>query len=225
MDIKEVKDLTHDMAEGMLTFGAHWHVPFTMNQLGRHGVEGRETRQVSFGTHTGTQVDAPLHFIKDGKSIEQVSPEVLLGKVSIFDFSHKKKGDHVSLSDLEALTLSERVVFFFNWAQYWPDKEFYEGYPYFTEEAAKCLVEQGVKLIGFDSPSPDDPKTKLAGDVLGTDTDSPVHKILLSRDVAIAEYLANLDQLKGDFEGWNIAAMPLRLKGADGSPARIFLFR
>ncbi len=222
--ISEIIDLTYDMYEGMLKFGADWHVPFSMSQVGRHDVEGRETRKVTFGTHTGTQIDAPLHFIKNGASIEQVGLSKLVGEVSIFDFTHVPEYYVIQKRDLQKLKLSSRVIFRYGWQSRWPTKDYYSGYPCFSEDAAKYLVENGVQLLGFDCPSPDDSRLKLSGDLLGSKEDSPIHKILLGNGVVLAEYLTNLDKVK-DLAGWSIAALPLRLKGADGSPARIILFR
>lgn len=220
----KIVDLTHDLNEQMLTFGAPWHPRFECSQWGRHHVEGRQTCKVTFGTHTGTQVDAPLHFIKDGKSIDQVPLDTLLGPVKIFDFTHKKPGEFVSREELEALELGDRILFYFGWDKIWPHKKYYDAYPWFNEGAAKYLVEKGVKLIGFDTPSPDDPSTKLEGELLGTEQDSPIHKILLGNDVIIAEYLANLGTLDS-LDGWTLAALPLKITGADGSPARICVFK
>ena len=67
MTIKKIIDLTHTIEEGMTTFESSWHPLVSIKQLGRFGFEGRETRKLTMGTHTGTHVDAPLHFIKNGK--------------------------------------------------------------------------------------------------------------------------------------------------------------
>lgn len=212
------------MEEGMLTFGTHWHIPFEMSILGRHGVEGRETRKITFSTHTGTQVDAPLHFIENGISIEKIPLETLVGKVQILDFGHKGPGSSISKNDLKEIVLQERIIFKFGWEKNWPRKSYYKDYPYFTKDAALHLVENKVKLIGFDTPSPDDPSYPLSGNNLGTEADSPIHKILLGNNIILLEYLCNLSTLD-DLDGWSIAALPLKIKGADGSPARICIFK
>jgi arylformamidase len=222
--MEEVIDLSFDLFEGMLTFGAHWHVPFEMTQLGRHGVEGRETRKITFGTHTGTQVDAPLHFIPNGMSIESVPLTTLVGPVKIFDFTAVPEFHVISEAEVKKLDLGPRVLFKFGWEKHWPNKKYYSGYPCFSQEAAQYMVKSGVKLVGFDCPSPDDSRTVLAGNILGSNEDSPIHKIFLGNNVILVEYLANLDKVK-NLIGWNIAALPLRIRGADGSPARVILFR
>ena len=62
----KITDLSLTLEEGMMTFPTHWHPVVEITILGRHGVEGRETRKLVLGTHVGTHADAPLHFIPKG---------------------------------------------------------------------------------------------------------------------------------------------------------------
>lgn len=203
----------------MLTFNAPWHPLVSIKQLGRIAVEGRESRKISFGTHTGTHVDAPLHFIKNGKSIEKIPLQKLLGEITIIDYSHLKKNDNVTKEMLNKIKITKKMLFKFGWGKYWGTKKFYVDYPHFTTDAAEYLVSKKVQLIGYDIPSPDNSRTKL-----GSVEDSKIHKILLKNDVILVEYLANLDNVK-EYDGWNIVVMPLRIVGADGSPARVLIFK
>jgi kynurenine formamidase len=222
--MKKIVDLTYDIHEGMLTFGAPWHPVVSITQLGRHDVEGRETRSITLGTHTGTQTDAPLHFVRGGKSIEQVPLEKCVGPVTIFDFSHLKENEVVTKAMLLKLKFEKKVIFRFGWGKHWNTKKFYQNYPFFSEDAARYLVSKKIDLLGFDTCSPDDGRTKLAGDLLGSVEDSPIHKIFLEAGVVLLEYVANLDTLK-DLKGWIIAALPLKIRGGDGAPARVIIFK
>lgn len=215
----KIIDLTYDIEEGMTTFNAPWHPIVSITQLGRIGLEGRETRKISFGTHTGTHVDAPLHFIKNGKSIDEIPLDKLIGKVNIVDYLHLKDNEAVTKEMLREVAISERMLFKFGWGKYWGSKKYYMDYPFFTKEAADYLVSKGVCLIGCDTPSLDDSRIKPGGD-----EDSPVHKIFLENDVILVEYVANLEMVN-DYEGWNIIVMPLKLEGADGSPARVCIYK
>ena len=221
--MKEIVDLTYEMHEGMLTFGGNWHIPFELTQLGRIDVEGRKTHRVSFSTHTGTQIDAPSHFIKNGQTIDLLSLNDLCGAVNIYDCRHFPDDYEIKKKDLEELKLGQRNLFIFGRQKYWNTKEFYLDYPYFGLEAAEYLANTDAKLIGFDSPSPDR-GMKLNADLLGTADDSPIHKILLRKNIIILEYLANLESLT-DYSNWQLVALPLKIRGADGSPARILIFR
>ncbi len=217
-------DLTYNLEEGMATFNAHWHVPVEITQLGRLGFEGRETRKITFGTHTGTHVDAPLHFIKNWKSIENIPLDKLTGPVSILDFSYLGNNGVVTKEMLRYITIKKKIIFKFGWGKYWNTKQLYQDYPFFSKEAAEYLVSLGVEMVAIDTPSPDDSRIRLQGEILGSSQDSPIHKIFLGNDVIIVEYLANLDSVN-DYGGWNIIAFPLRIKGADGSPARVCIYK
>ena len=120
---------------------------------------------------------------------------------------------------LEEIQITKKMLFKFGWGKNWGSKTFYFGYPYFTEDAAKYLISQNVELIAYDAPSPDDSRTKL-----GSSEDSIIHKIFLENNIILVEYLANLDQIK-ELNGWSISANPLKIKGGDGSPARVFIFK
>jgi arylformamidase len=119
---------------------------------------------------------------------------------------------------LRTIRLSTKIIFFFNWARYFNTSKFYKEYPYLTEDAANFLIKAGIQLIGMDTPSPDDSRTKI-----GSPEDSKIHKILLKNNVILIEYL-NIPKLD-IFSGWNLVALPLKIKSCDGSPARIFIYR
>ncbi|HPH11863.1 MAG TPA: cyclase family protein [Thermotogota bacterium] len=208
-------DLTYPIEEGMLTYPVPWHPIVSVTQLGRIGVEGRETRKIELGTHTGTHLDAALHFIKAGYGVDQIPLETLIGPVSIHDFSQLLPGEKIEVKHIENLSITERMIFKFNWGRYWGKKDYYKDFPYISKEAAYLLIEKGLKLIGMDTPSPDG----LASDAM---EDCPVHKIFLKHSIVIVEYLANLEIIN-DLEGWELIVLPLNIKGADGSPVRALL--
>ncbi|MBI1984714.1 MAG: cyclase family protein [Candidatus Wildermuthbacteria bacterium] len=217
-------DLSYPIEEGMLTFDAPWHSAVSIRQMGRIDVEGRESRMISFGSHTGTHIDAPLHFLKKGKSIDTIPLNRLIGKVVFADFSHLKENEQVTKAMLESFEIGERMIFRFGWGKFWGEKKFYAGYPFFSAEAAEYLVSRGAKLIGYDTPSPDDSRIELKGENLGSDRDSPIHKLFLKHGIILIEYVANLQTVE-DLYGWNIIALPLRITGGDGSPARVCVYK
>ncbi|HIH22904.1 TPA: cyclase family protein [Candidatus Micrarchaeota archaeon] len=223
--MKKIIDLTHNIEEGMLTFNAYWHTQVSITQMGKIDSEGRETRKLVLGTHTGTHMDAPLHFIRGGGTVDNIQLDKLVGEVTIVDFSAlANSGSDASVTKemLEKIQISNRMLFKFGWGKHWNTDRFYKGYPHFTKEAAEYLVSKDVQLIGMDTASPDDGRIKIK-EVLGTEQDSPVHKIFLKNNTVIVEYL-NLEEVT-EYEGWNIAALPLKIKGADGSSSRVILFK
>ncbi len=212
-------DLSYPISEGMLRFQAPWHPDVKLEAMGSIETVGRNTTRISLGSHTGTHMDAPRHFIGDGASIESLPLSLLVGKVSIMDFSSMGPNSAVAPGMFENKKLGKRVIFRFGWGRKWGDLGFYKDYPFFSPESARLLAAKGVELLCMDTPSPDDSRIRL-----GSEEDSKIHKIMLSSGITLVEYLANLDQVD-DMDGWSIIAMPLKIAGADGSPARVCIFK
>jgi kynurenine formamidase len=213
---KRIVDLTYPIHEGMTTFPVHWHPFVEVTQLGRFGIEGRESRKVVLGTHTGTHIDAPRHFIPDGATIDQLPLDIFVGPAFLVDFSHAQPLQEMQVSDLEAQIgdrRPERVVLRFDWSDHWGTQRYYAEQPFISEDAGRWLVSRGVRLLALDTPQADSPKNGR-----GSKSDSPVHKILLGAGVIKLEYLNNLRAVTvRDFE---LIALPLNIRGGDGAPAR-----
>jgi len=222
-EINKIIDLSYEMKKGMITF-AYWHRPFSIKIIGKYEVVGRETKLISFGSHCGTHLDAPLHFFKNGKSIPDIPLKKLIGEISIVDYSDIKENECVTKEMLMSIKVTKKMIFRFGWGKHWNKKKFYKGYPFFTKEAANYLVSKKVELIGMDSPSPDDSRIKLTRETRGTSIDSPVHKIFLKAGVVLVEYIANLDSIT-DLKGWTIVATPLKIVNGDGCPIRVCIFK
>jgi arylformamidase len=217
MKIKRVVDLTHKIHTGMMRFNADWHIRAEIRKNGDIASVGRNTSEIIIGSHTGTHIDAARHFIADGEAIDNIPLSKLIGAVQVSDFSHLPRDYALKVHDIQSLAISERVIFNFGWAKYWESDNFYKLYPHFSAEAAQYLVDSGVRLLGMDTPSPDDSKIELL-----SAEDSKIHKLFLSQGVILIEYLTNLDELSGS--GWHICALPLPISGGDGSPARVCAF-
>ncbi len=215
----EYRDLSHVMHSGMPRFGAYWHCDTSLEQMGRIETEGRNTTRIVFGSHAGTHMDAPLHFIDGGTSIDKIPVSLLVGSAMVLDLRDVGPGDAVTAERLKRERLAERTIVRLGWAEMWENGDFYSGYPYFSDDAIEYIVSSGiVRLLGMDTPSPDDSRI-----VCGSAQDSKAHKRLLSAGIVIMEYL---DMTTVDsFGEWNLAALPLRLGGCDGSPIRAVLYR
>ena len=213
-------DLSFPVQPGMMVFTAYWHPQVSVEIMGRLETEGRETRKLILGTHSGTHIDAPTHFIKNGKTIDQITLATCIGKgqlISFVDFPVREiTRDHLE-EKLEGVSKIERLIVRFDWSKKFGSPSYYSEYPFFTEEACEWLVDKGVRLLGIDTPSPDDPRKGR-----GHHVDSPNHKILLQKGIFLLEYLTNLDQLKGS--DIFIMALPLNILGADGAPARVVAY-
>lgn len=178
----------------------------------------RQISKIIIGSHSGTHVDAPRHFIKNGYTIDKFPPEMFCGNAILLNFSGIKKKTKISIKDVK-LKLNKKIIrkkiliFRFDWTdKFYGKKNFYTDHPYLSTELCKWLVKEGVKIIGLDTPQPDDPNNKLAKN------DGINHKILLSKNILIIEYLTNLKNIKK--ENFYFYGFPINIKDADGSPLR-----
>ena len=212
----KIIDLSMKICEGMMTFPVPWHPFVSITQLGRFEVEGRETRKITLGTHTGTHVDAPRHFLKNGKTIEYTDINIYYGNALVLDFTELPDKTEITLEMLQKklpCNYPKRILFRFDWERRLPSLGYYSDHPFLSEEACKYLVSCGVVLVGFDSPMPDNPSNGR-----NSEKDSPNHTIFLENDVAILEYLCNLSEVP-DTE-FTLSAFPIKIQDADGSPVR-----
>ncbi len=212
----KIIDLSYVIENGMPTCGTSWHENVNIRQLGKISEVGRNTHSILLGSHTGTHMDAPYHFIECGRTIESTPLDVICGEISIVDFSSLKAGSIVTMSDVSELKITERMLFRFDWFKKWKTADFYKSFPYFSEDAVDFLIKNGIKFMAMDTPSPDN------GSNINSIDDSPNHKNLLRNNVVIVEYLTNTDLIDCQ-KVYNIYALPLKVKNSDGSPCRVIL--
>ena len=216
--MKRIIDLTMPIHEGMQTFPSHWHPVVEVTQLGRHGIENRETRKIVLGTHTGTHIDAPRHFIPGGRTVDLIELGQINGRATLLDLSHVSPRTAVSAKDLAAAAGNrslERVLIRFDGCQRLGTMEYYTDQQWLTQDACHWLVERGCRLLGLDVAMPDNPKNDPR-----SGEDSPNHKILLGNNVVLVEYLVNLKAIPA--QGFELIVAPLKILDGDGAPARCF---
>ncbi|MGC8778482.1 MAG: cyclase family protein [Candidatus Caldatribacteriaceae bacterium] len=207
----EVVDLTLPIFPGCPTFpGQPAVVIFPWHDLSVHG---SRTHALFMVDHTGTHVDAPAHFLSEGKTIETIALEKFTGEAVTFDVSPFLSEGVIGLSKFHKLlggikTLKGTMVLLYTGMDVlFGKREYFEQKIGISEEVAQFLVEQGIKGIGIDAGSID-PYPFAA------------HRILLSHEVLIFEGLTNLKRLLGKkaiFFG-----LPLKITGCSGSPIRAF---
>jgi arylformamidase len=160
------------------------------------------------GSHTGTHVDPPLHFLNGGAGVDAMSLDALCGECVVVSFDGP---GHVGRGDMEALVPpgTERLLLRTpNSAE--DPAVFHEGFRALQPDAAEWLVERGVALLGIDGPSVD--PFRMSG--------FAAHYTLLTAGVAIVENLALAHVEPGRYE---MVCAPLPWRGGDGSPARVLL--
>ena len=156
---------------------------------------------ITMGVHSGTHVDAPYHFIEDGATVEALPLEIMMGKVRV-----------VQVADVQSLDLTDeiRVLFKTRMSGQLRKREFQEDFVYLTPAASAHLVQAGIKLVGVDYLSVEKFQSP----------DYASHHTLLGAGVVIIE---GLDLTEADPGEYDLTCLPLRMVGADGSPARVVL--
>lgn len=163
---------------------------------------------INMGVHTGTHVDAPLHMLNDGDTFESISIEDLVGNVNLFDLT--RINDQITKKDLETLDIAKDdfVIFKTKNSDSFVD-EFDFNFVYVAEDAANYLVEIGIKGVGIDSLG-----------IERAQKGHPTHRTLFKNEIIIVEGLRLKDVSEGEYF---MVAAPLKIKGTDGSPARVLL--
>ena len=168
----------------------------------------------SLGAHSGTHIDAPMHFIADGAPIDQVALDPLIGAARVIDIA-----DSVQAIDSAELNRHDwrgvkRVLFRTrSTLRGWMDSAaFHKDFAYIAPDAAQLLADAGVLMVGVDY---------ISAEQFGAP--APVtHRILLGRGIPIVEGLDLRPVQAGDYE---VIVLPLKVRGHEGAPARAIVRR
>jgi len=169
---------------------------------------------LSAGVHIGTHVDAPHHFLNDGRTVEQLPLDVLTGPCYVAQLPDGVEA--ITAEALNGMPLpadAKRVLFGTSNSRLWSrgETKFQQDFVAVSEDGAQWLVENGVQLVGVDYLS------------VAPFTDStPTHRILLQAGVVVVEGL-DLSAVPRGF--YDLYCLPLKLLGADGAPARTILIQ
>jgi len=170
-------------------------------------------QNVTMSSHVGTHIEFPYHHLKTGKTAAEYPLDRLVGDAVLFNFTHKKKDEVITKSELEATGIDVRkgdiAIIYTGMQELWNTPKGHDR-PVLSIEATEYLVvDRGIHCIGTDA-------TGL--EVRGTDY-QPVHQLLFAHDVAKIESMTNLDKLSGN--RFTIITLPLMIEGMDACPVRI----
>lgn len=187
------------------------------------------------GVHSTTHLDAPYHYApiiegKKAKTIDEIPLEWCFGPGIVLDMSHKSDFDPITVSDLEAFINKEKLVIepkmivliktgrdkFIN------TKDYFKKGTGMTAEATIWLIDKGVKVMGIDQWGWDLPLPYLIEQAKKTNNPElfwEAHLVGREREYCHMEQLVNLDALP--YTGFQVAAFPLKIKGASAGPARV----
>ncbi len=168
--------------------------------------------RMSLGVHTGTHMDAPLHYIRNARTIDQMPLDATVGAARVIAVADPKSIRREELTG-HRIMAGERILFkTSNSDRAWKSDRFDEDFVFISQEAARYLAELRIRSVGVDYLS-----------VGGFREDGPeTHQALLGAGIWIIEGL-NLSGVEpGDYE---LVCLPLLLIGSEGSPARAILRR
>lgn len=170
------------------------------------------TSSAKFNLHSGTHIDAPWHFLADGGTIDELALSDLLGPGVVAAIHHKR---HITARDLQLLNLpgnTQRLLIKTDNSQLWADgcDTFQPDFSALTPDAAKWVVEQGIRLIGVDYLSVQ----------CFHDPDDSTHQILLEDKIVIVE---GLDLHRVNPGHYDLICLPMLITKAEAAPARVLL--
>ena len=198
-------DVTVPIREGMPVYDKN---PGVQLERARSIADGDTVNisRLDLGVHTGTHVDAPVHFIDGAAGAETIDPGVLVGPAHVVDATGLTADiDADALGTLELPAGAERLVFKTRNSALWERDSFTRDFIRFVESGASPLVDAGVRLVAIDYLS------------IG---DEGAHWVFLGNGVVPVEGL----DLRGVEPGpYRLYCLPLKLVGSDGAPARVFL--
>ncbi|HSK68722.1 MAG TPA: cyclase family protein [Candidatus Limnocylindria bacterium] len=164
--------------------------------------------RLSIGMHTGTHIDASLHMVEGGGTVEALPLEKLVTPCRVLDLTRVQGG--ITRADLEPHNIQSGEFLVFRTRNSW-DEQFREDFIYLTHEGALYLADIGIKGVGTDA--------------LGIERSQPgheTHTTLMGAGIMIVEGLRLKHVEPGEY---TLAALPLLIEGAEGAPARAVLIR
>jgi arylformamidase len=200
--LMKIIDVTRPLAKGMLVYPGDVVPSFSQEDHGRYLIS-----DLHLSSHTGTHIDAPVHYLKSGDTIDTVPLINLIGDCRVIDVSDAGSlitADHLRnrIDGATKILLKTRFS---------GKDSFTTDYPSLAIDAACLLAVSGIECVGIDSPS-----------IESFDCDGSVHRTLLGNGCLIIELLDLTAVPEGNYQ---MTALPLRLAGLDGSPARVILMQ
>ncbi|MBD3317694.1 MAG: cyclase family protein [Chitinivibrionales bacterium] len=176
---------------------------------------GSNARTLHLYSHAGTHMDAPRHFDNKGETIDAVDLEACVGPAWVVDIKNVQDKGLITIFHLgefrKRIREGDRVLLRTGWSRLADDAGRYrDNLPRISLELAEWFAEKKIRLLGVEPPS--------VADVNNREELTTVHRTLLEAGIVVVEGLANLDQLESDQV--QFIALPLKLHGGDGAPAR-----
>lgn len=207
----KIYDVTLSMSPRLVTWPSDPPLQLERVKNMDTGAEDNVSR-VTMGVHTGTHVDAPLHFLADGTDVTALPLEVLTGPAYVIHMPGDVAAITAEVLERQPLPANAtRLLFQTRNSDLWARgaTQFQQDFVAMTEDGARWVVEHGVRLVGVDYLS-------VGRYHAGAET----HRILLRAGVVVIEGLDLSHIMPGRYD---LFCLPLKLVGAEGAPARVIL--
>ena len=201
-DDMEIFDITRPLSGKTLVYPGDMKPWFSQRDEGKYLIS-----DLHMSTHTGTHIDAPVHYLKTGDTIDTIPLINLIGRCRVVDMSGA--GSNITAEHLAGkIDITTRLLLKTSFSG---QNQFIENYPSLSFDAAKLITGKGICCLGIDTPS-----------IESYHCNGTVHRELLVNGCIIIELLDLSAVPEGDYD---MIALPLRLEGLDGSPARVVLMK
>ena len=194
----------------------HVHPPVKLPITADHPADGWRMEEFHMASHTGTHLDAPLHKIAGGASIDSYPLETFCGECCILDLTHLPAGHPIEPDDLRDAEPGKILLLNTGWGhKRAKTDEWIHRSPYLAPDGAQWIVDSGIPAVGIDHFS-----------IGGTGPhNTPTHEILLGSNVWVIEELCFREGWREFADGASFMALPLLVPGFSGSPCRAVLFK
>lgn len=204
---------------------------FSLEEILNSEKDGFTLSLLKTGLHTGTHIDSPYHFYSDGRKIDEIKLDELIGPLNLIDATNSlnkpvdsldnslkdnldtnkvNSDQQINVSEFKNIKKGDIVVVKTNWSKNWGLNNYFTQNPYLSDESAEFLIKKEISGLGIDAPSVD---------TLGK---TIIHEKLLLNDIWIVENLKNLELIPQDTENLDFFCIPLPIK-CEASPVRAFI--
>jgi kynurenine formamidase len=204
-----IRDLSQTLFEGMPVYPGD--PPYESAPSLTFAVDGVNTRRLSFGSHVGTHVDAPRHFVAEGESVDAVSLDRFCGPAFLVDVPCIP-GEPLRIppESLAEIRTGDILILRTGWEREVGTMRYFTDCPRFAAEVPAQLLSRGIKALALDLPT-----------VKSVGPSREMHHLLLGGGCVIVEGLVKLAAIVN--RRVFFSAAPLKIAGGDGSPARAFV--
>ncbi len=166
-------------------------------------------------SHSGTHMDAPVHFGVNDKTIDKTPVNRFISEAWVVDLTDIRPKESITVGHLhtiaDAIENGQSIILHTGWSKKLGTDEYRNALPRISLELAHWLGQKGVNILGVEPPS--------VADVNNLEEVTEIHTILMENDIIIVEGLTNLDKLSKNKV--ILIALPLKVENGDGAPTRV----